>query len=80
MFLGCEPKNRDVQEIAVARWLSERGALLEQQAEAESRLAAIGVAWDAAGEDVEGIRGRAAEWPRLHAYDGFMVPFAVDVR
>ena len=53
-FLGREPRDRDAQEIAVARRLSERGALLEQQAAAESRLAAIGVAWDAAAEEVEG--------------------------
>ena len=58
-FLGREPRDRDAQEIAVARRLSERGALLEQQAAAEARLAAIGVAWDAATEEVEGVRGRA---------------------
>ena len=60
-FIGREPRDRDAHEIAVARRLSERGVMLEQQAEAESRLAAIGVAWDAAGEEVEGVRRRAAE-------------------
>ena len=60
-FLGREPRDRDAQVIAVARRLSERGALLEQQAEAESRLSAIGVAWDAAAEEVEGVRQRAAD-------------------
>ena len=60
-FIGREPRDRDAHEIAVARRLSERGVMLEQQADAESRLAAIGVAWDAAGEEVEGVRRRAAE-------------------
>ena len=60
-FIGREPRDRDAHEIAVARRLSERGVMLEQQADAESRLAAIGVAWDAAGEEVEGVRERAAE-------------------
>jgi membrane protein implicated in regulation of membrane protease activity len=60
-FIGREPRDRDAHEIAVARRLSERGVMLEQQADAESRLAAIGVAWDAAGDEVRGIQERAAE-------------------